>query len=89
MTAIANANLAKFGRASACDRSHSTISIRQANVKQAGTRGRTLIFLASDLSFAHSLKSAFSTAYFSDLVVSLVLFHLLQDAVEVVGLRRL
>jgi len=60
---------------------------------EARKEGRTA-FLAPDFSCADSRKSAFAIARkghlaLAALVVALVVFHLLQDAVQVVGLGRL
>ena len=57
--------------------------------KPGSEEGHTA-FLASNFSCADSLKSAlFASDPSPELVIALVGFHLLQDAVQVVGLRRL
>ena len=57
-------------------------------------RGTLRCLPRPDFGYTDSHKSAFSSACkglaaLYELVVALVVFHLLQDAIEVVGLRRL
>src|SRR5271157_423882 len=68
---------------------------KPTKLKASRKREKPFAFLASGFSCAHSLKSAFSSACkgpstLHDLVISrLFLFHLLQDAIQVVGFRGL